>query len=130
MSAALSAKRILVLCDNQKLSKALQLNLQAHWQVSQTTLPASRQPSRRIDEFSLIILALSSPASEPVVALTRAALIKYIGRIPLLIISDRPFPSSPQERITHLDFPFNPQSLYTRVQEILRAQPEAATAAR
>ncbi len=129
MGAALSAKRILVLCDNQKLSKALQLNLQEHWQVSQTALHVSRQLSRRVDEFSLIILALSSPASEPVVALTRAALIKYIGRIPLLIISDRPFPPSPEEHITHLDFPFNPQSLYARVQEILQARPEAATAA-
>ena len=128
MGAATGEKRILVICDNPKLYKAVQLNLQDHWPVCQMALHSSPQPTYRAEGFSLIILALSSPASEPVVALTRAALVHFIGRIPLLIISDRPFRPSPEDRITHLDFPFSSETLYHQVQEILYEQPDAASA--
>ena len=127
MGTAIGEKRILILCDNHKLAKALELNLQDHWPVSQWALQASPQSTYPADSFSLIILALSSPASEPVVALTRAALVQLVGLIPLLVISDRPFRASPEARITHLDFPFGSEALYNKVQEILRGDPDDAT---
>lgn len=129
MGVATSEKKILVLCDSPMLAKALRLNLQAHWPVGQTVLHSSLQPQCQVDDCGLIILALSSPASEPVVALTRAALAQYLGRIPLLIISDRPFPPSPHERIAHLDFPFTPTTLNSKVEEILELHRGGASAA-
>jgi hypothetical protein len=67
-----------------------------------------------------MIVAMSSHTSEPVVTLARASLAGSIGQIPLLIISDRPFDSAPDDRITHLDFPFDIERLCLTVREMLR----------
>jgi hypothetical protein len=63
---------------------------------------------------------MSSPTSEPVVALSRASLAGQIGQVPLLIISDRPFQSDPDDRIIHLDFPFDIDGLHDKVEKILQ----------
>lgn len=123
MGAAVGSKGIVVLSDNDKLARALQLNLCAHWPVSLGRLADPALPVVPAGEFGLIILALSSPASEPIVALNRAALLKYIGSVPLLIISDRPFQPSPDQLIIHLDFPFQSGALVSRVQEIMQGTP-------
>jgi hypothetical protein len=76
-----------------------------------------------LGDCSLIIVAASLPSSEPVVALARASLAARIGEVPLLIISDRPFPPDPVDRIAHLDFPFDIGGLHNSIQDILNREP-------
>jgi hypothetical protein len=61
-----------------------------------------------------------------VVGLARADLAEQIGHVPLLIISDRPFEDDDLCQIEHMGFPFDIDQLYSRVRDILVAQPEAA----
>jgi hypothetical protein len=123
MATSLAGKRILVLSDNDGLSRAIELNLNSHLEVEVVRLaPGSlgQEGSQADGDCDLIVVAVSSPNSEPVVALARASLGGRIGQVPLLIISDRPFDSEPEERIVHLDFPFDINRLHDKVEEILR----------
>jgi hypothetical protein len=130
MGANLAGKRVLVLSDNDGLSRAIELNLEhSDLQVVKFALSSPRQrcPEERragsqneVSDFDLIVVAMSSPTSEPVVALYRASLTGRIGQVPLLIISDRPFHSDPDDRIIHLDFPFDIDGLHDKVEEILQ----------
>ena len=70
-------------------------------------------------DLDLLVLAISSPSKEPIVELARASLVERIGRVPLLIISDRPFHSEPGEPIVHLDFPFSIDALEIKAREVL-----------
>jgi len=65
-------KRILILSDNDGLSRAIELNLRDCSDaeiVRVTGRSLGRQERQTIGDPSLIIVATSSPASEPVVAL-------------------------------------------------------------
>lgn len=55
--------------------------------------------------FRLLVLALSRSYSEPVVILARVGLTDFVGVVPLVIVSDRPFPADPEQQIFHLSFP-------------------------
>jgi DNA-binding NarL/FixJ family response regulator len=116
-------KKILILSDNDGLSRAIALNLNSRLNVKivKLTFDAQEQWKNRIrnSHFDLIVLGMSSPASEPVVALARALLTKQIGRVPLLIIADRHFEFAPDEQVVHLDFPFDIDKLRGKVKEIL-----------
>jgi len=132
MSADLAGKRVLVLSDNDGLSRAIGLNLKhSHLEVIRLALssPGQRGSQAEMDDFDLIVVAMSSPTSEPVVALARASLAGRVGQVPLLIISDRPFHSDPDDQIIHLDFPFDINGLRDKVQEILQrdSQPSLRT---
>ena len=120
---SLRGKRVLILSDNSGLSRAIALNLSSCLEVKTARLepesPQSWKLQTENEGFDLMIVALSSPNSEPVVALARASLAGSIGRVPLLIISDRPFDSAPDDRITHLDFPFDIDRLCHTVREML-----------
>jgi hypothetical protein len=123
MVADLAGKRVLVLSDNDGLSRAIEWNLrQSQLEIIKLALssPEQRGSQPEVGDFDLIVVAMSSHTSEPVVALARASLIKQIGQVPLLIISDRPFQSDPDDRIIHLDFPFDIDRLHDKVEEILR----------
>ena len=121
-----TAKKILVLSDNEGLSRAIELSLKDHMNakiVSQASEVLEWQALKADNgDFDLIVVAMSSPVNEPIVALTRASLTCYIGQVPLLIISDRPFESAPEDRIVHLDFPFDVDGLHSRVEEMLEAK--------
>jgi CheY-like chemotaxis protein len=67
----------------------------------------------------LIVVALSSPLNAPIVVLARASLLRNVGQIPVLIISERPFLADPDVQITHLSFPFNTDKLKESVSRIL-----------
>lgn len=129
MVADLTGKRALVLSDNDGLSRAIALNLNSHPGIEVVTLASNslgqQKSQTEIDDVDLIVVALSSPASEPVVMLARASLTGRIGQIPTLIISDRPFRSEPEDQIFYLDFPFDIDKLYEKVQEILQIEPQA-----
>jgi hypothetical protein len=130
MGADLDGKRVLVLSDNDGLSRAIGLNLErSDLEVVEFALssPGQRCPEERragsqaeVGDFDMIVVAMSSPTSEPVVALARASLAGRIGQVPLLIISDRPFHSDPDDQIIHLDFPFDIDGLRAKVKEILQ----------
>ena len=115
----LEKKKVLILSDNKSLSRAIELNLNSRLEVKiiklASELPTQWEAQTGTTDFDLIILAMSSPDSEPVVTLARASLIKRIGQTPLLIISDRPFDVEPEHRITHLNFPFEIDRLCSTV---------------
>lgn len=127
MGADLSGKRVLILSDNDGLSRAIELNLNRHLGVEIVTLAPSSLEQRGSPadngDFDLIVVAMSSPTSEPVVALARASLARRIGQVPLLIISDRLFRSDPEAQIIHLGFPFDIDRLQDKVRELLQKEP-------
>ena len=131
MGADLAGKRVLVLSDNDGLSRVIELNLKhSHLEVVRLALspPGQRCPESvegrgsqaEGGDLDLIVVAMSLPTSEPVVALARASLAGRIGQVPLLIISDRPFHSDLDDQIIHLDFPFDIDGLHDKVKEILQ----------
>jgi len=122
MVADLARKRVLVLSDNDGLSRAIESNLNSHLEVVRLTLssPGQRESQAELGDFDMIVVAMSLPTSEPVVALARASLVGRIGQVPLLIISDRPFHSDLDDQIIHLDFPFDIDGLHDKVKEILQ----------
>lgn len=117
-------RKVLVLSDNDGLSRAIEFNLNDHLDVEVIRLAPSSQEQwvnrAKNGDFDLIVLGLSSPTSEPVVALAKASLTRQIGRIPLLIISDRAFESDFEEQIIHLDFPFAVDKFRDKVRKILQ----------
>ena len=119
----LSGKRVLVLGDSELLFNVIEANLKlARLKIDRFEL-RRRSPgcprSQACPSFDLIVVASSSPCSEPVVSLCRAALTEHIGRIPILIISDREFEADHEDLIYHLDFPFEPDALRNLVLALL-----------
>ena len=138
-STSLVGKKVLVVSDSDKLSRAIELNLSFCLGIETVTLATDtiendigsdigndignegdNDDEGDNDNFDLIVVAMSSPVSEPVVALARASLSDYIGRVPILIISDRPVNPAPDAYIAHLDYPFNASGLHNKIKEILR----------
>lgn len=116
-------KRVLVLSDHNGLARAIEVNLNRRPAMEVVQLVPSlpgQQRQRKVDDFDLIVVAMSSPASEPIVALSRASLTGQIGKVPLLIISGRFFHSDPEVQIFHLGFPFEVDALCDKVSEILQ----------
>jgi DNA-binding response OmpR family regulator len=127
VSADLAGKRVLVLSDNDRLSRAIELNLKySHLEVMRLALSSQGQEESQteIGDFDLIVMAMSSSTSEPIVTLARASLVGQIGQVPLLIISDRPFHSDPDDQVIHLNFPFDIDGLHDKVKEILQRDSE------
>jgi DNA-binding response OmpR family regulator len=119
-------KRVLVLSDSDLLFEVIEANLkQICLQVDGNQRPGKsdlqHQDSKQIrdDDCDLIIVALSSPYGEQVVTLFDAALTGQIGRVPLLIISERSFDASNKGKIFHLEFPFDARELRHKVQGLL-----------
>lgn len=117
-------KQALVLCDNDLLFDVIKLNLT---QIQVETLrhkngtPVhSLENQSKEDKPDLIVVAISLPDGEPIVTLFNASLTEQIGRIPLLIISDRKFDPNHKGRIFHLDFPFSAIDLRSTVQVALK----------
>jgi hypothetical protein len=111
-------KLILVLSDSELLFNVISANLQQpelkllqRKSTGNGASPSQENGKTESSDPDLIIVANSSPATEPVVALAEAALNNEVGRTPLLIISDRNFTTSHEKKIFHLDFPFAPETL-------------------
>jgi len=74
----LAGKKVLVLSDNETFFMVIQLNLQKGLGL-EVVAPASsslkqRESLSKDGDFDLIVVAMSSPMSEPVVALAKASL--------------------------------------------------------
>jgi DNA-binding response OmpR family regulator len=119
-------KRILVVSDDKRLSRAIELNLHNRLAVDivmDATGPLERVVGRtKNGDLDLIVVAASSLSSEPVITLARARLAHHIGRIPILLISDRPVAPAPDTKIDHLAYPFGINELCEAVKEILQIQ--------
>ena len=115
-----SAKRIVVLSDRQILAEAIKLTLQKllDVQIVERTADALVH-QEQVKDLDLIVLAASSPVSEPPQAIARASLGDALGRVSLLMICDRSFDADPEQEIYHLDFPFRHDQLCDKVREIL-----------
>jgi len=108
--------QVLVWSDDDFLYEIIEANLRCLHLLAKRAEP---EATAQDFPFTLLIMALSSPNSEPVVALGQAALGGLLGHIPLLIISDRPFKAAPTNLIYHLEFPFNAEKLHHTVQTLL-----------
>jgi hypothetical protein len=117
--------RILLIGDNRFLVELVSTNLRPlvtemillH---DQDEMDAACPDEIRSNSFTLAILALSQSRNEPVVVLAQTNLTYLIGVIPLLIISDRPFPPDVKRRIFHLPFPFRANVLHKTVDDLLQ----------
>jgi len=130
-----TVKRILILTDSDLLFYIIKANLQQpHLQLElRNPIPVAQSSETNVNivqtvydnqidpcsEVDLIVVAHSAHTSEPVVTLAQAQLVDQIGRIPILIISDRPFEAKPVEQIYHLDFPFDSVELRNTVEDLL-----------
>ena len=121
MVEGFSRKRIAVLSDHDVLSSAIELSLKSCLEIETVKLVPNATQSQ-VDDFDLVIVAMSSPVNGPLVALARSALAWSVGQVPLLISSDSPFRSAPDVKIFHLSFPFDLDKLCKQVREILREE--------
>ncbi len=122
MSPDLAGKRVLVLSDNNGLSRVIEFSLENDGLEVIKSVSGSWQQGEwqsEVADVDLIIVAMSSPASQPAAVLARASVAGRVGQVPLLLISDRPFHSDSEDQIAHLDFPFEIDGLYDKVEEIL-----------
>ncbi len=118
-------KQILVISDNDMLAQVIAWSLRTGLKMRAKVQVSAAKHSRSTELYDknildLIVVAMSSPNNEPVVALARAALGNYIGHIPILIISDKSFQSDLGVHIVHLDFPFVIDKLNDKVNAILQ----------
>jgi hypothetical protein len=118
------ANQVLVLSDNDGVARVVELAIGQEAQTTTLLLNPDKPANARLpsEHCALIILALSSVASEPVVALARTSLACLVGQVPLLIISERPFLSDVQTHIHHMDFPFTISELSNLVHLILQSE--------
>jgi hypothetical protein len=78
---------------------------------------------RHADSIDMIVVVASVLSSEPAKMLYEASLLKYLGHVPLLIVSHKPCYAEASDRMYHLSFPCDQSALYERVRSILREQP-------
>jgi hypothetical protein len=124
MAKTRAKKQVVILSDDEQVTKVITLTLGQEYQLASTAPghPVDSPRQSQKPDWDLIILALSSFASEPIVALARASFVSQVGQVPLLIISDRAFQSDIPNRIYHLDFPFTARVLVGQVREIIQGE--------
>ncbi len=122
MADASAEKSILILGDDNRVLKVVQSVLPSEYRIVKIDAIHPDRQSCPISTCNcdLIILALSSCTSEPIVVLGRVFPTIEFGRVPILISSDRPFPSDERIRIFHIEFPFSAGCLLARVREIMQ----------
>jgi len=128
MDKAVSGKRVLVVSDNEGVARVITLALGQTALTTTRPLYSKKSVNGRLpsEDWALVILGLSSFVTEPVMAYARTMLTDYIGRMPLLIISERPCLSDVSTRTWHMDFPFTLGELQNLVHQILRIEADDA----
>jgi hypothetical protein len=124
MEESLEGRRAVIVSDNELLTKAIEVCLADRWQMDVIEPPADLVgwPSMGLglQRLDLIVVAVSAWAGEPLLALVRASLARQIGRVPILVVSERRFESHPNEKILHLGFPFDSEELHEKVGGLLQ----------
>ena len=125
MTTDVMSNQVLVLCDYDPLYGAIELKLSglSHVRVIRresngAERPASTQPT---GDFDLIIVAPMPPTNDPMRILSQASLLNQVGLMPLVIISEQPSQPESDDRITHLNFPFDMDDLPRTVSRALEA---------
>ncbi len=134
MNSQVNKKQVIVLSDHQGLARLIELALHEELHIiridpslqpgrSQSPLIPEAVPSQcKREVIALIVVALSAHDSEPLVALAQAGLEECIGKVPILIISDRPFQPAVDVQIAHLTFPFLFDELSEKVRTMLQGK--------
>jgi len=120
-------KPVLVLADSRLLLDVIAASLDCPIQGFLLGGDDMAFSAQKQTAFDLIIVALSAPSGEPLVTLKRAGVLQDVGRVPVLIISDRRFDSLSKDKIFYLPFPFSAAALRCRVGELLtpsRGEPQ------
>jgi hypothetical protein len=114
-------KKILVLSDDDRLARAIELIL-GGWVVEKLALSAAAQqtPQLEMSTVGLIVIALSSPANEPAAALNLISLIDQAGQNPLLIISEKRIRPRPDNLAAQMNFPFDVDEFRDKVLTLLQ----------
>jgi len=115
-------QRVAVIGDSNLVCTAITFALRSRLDV--VTYDVKRcgeipPPEERTPEWDLIIVAIATENGEPIAELAEASLLKWIGRVPVLIVSTRAFDSCPEFGISHLRFPFQPDELCRRAGALL-----------
>ncbi len=111
-------ERILLLGDSDELVMAIRATLTGLPQGQIQVIEHASGQKGEEPAFDLLIVLCSS-CSEPLVLIHRAGLVHLIGRVPLLVISEREFEDCQPGSIYHLDYPCTAQMLQDRVFSIL-----------
>ena len=114
--------KILIVSDDPRLARAIELNLGNRWPVTSLVLANFEAKQPPAGAWALIIVSLCSQVGEPLVALQRAGLTHCIEQTPILIISERAFDAGPRDLIQHLDYPFTPEALAQTVERLMGLQ--------
>lgn len=117
-----SDPQIILLSDSYRMAGICDSYLSSRFRVAAYLVSQSKRPNIDLHHNSLIVLALSSPSSDPVIVLLKAELVGYISQVPILIISRHPFESQPDELIWHLGLPLNRQGLYECIDRIIESR--------
>lgn len=113
-------KKIALICDDERLIKVISLAFdRKSFDLILCDCPGLQHQDGSIDNLKLIIVALASPMSEPIVEISRAALGKFIGEVPILIVSQRRFHPAISQQIYHMDFPFDVNALKKQAEQIM-----------
>ena len=117
-------KKIQILSDNDRLSEVIELNLNGDFDVeilrATEKLSAIRSSQLESDSFDLIVAAMASYTSEPIVALARASLAAQIGKVSVSIVSERPYEFHPDDLISHLESSSDIDGIRDKAKEILQ----------
>lgn len=113
-------KRIFIWSDNAGLSRAIELNLAAATKctIERCNSGESSPESTLLEDLALLIVALSSPNTNPVEALIKAGLTGALDQVPVLVISNEPVYTDFSGRFIHLGFPFDLTRLQAAVQQL------------
>ena len=119
MQAPLPQQRLFLLTDHALLARVVEVNLRQEWEVETRILKAQDTPYLAPADSTpdLIIIGLSGTEGEPLMTLYAVSLLDCVGRVPILIISERPFRPWPLARLWHLTYPFT----VTELQQAVRA---------
>jgi len=115
--------RICVLSDSVRLCRLIAYLLADCGPVVGWAAQDAGQPLPTLERHALqlIIIAVAAVESEPLALLAQARLATFVGRTPLLLITDRPFTAPLGNSIYHLNYPFTAEALLKIVGELCPA---------
>jgi CheY-like chemotaxis protein len=122
-SLPLNSPRVLVLSDNEVLSKVVELLLVPRQGVQIWRLRIDRTSealeSSTAGSFDLIILMLRLPFRDPIACLAQAGLEAVWKKTPVIVSSGSQVPVHLAGNMIHIGFPFEIDGLQAAIQEIL-----------
>lgn len=111
VEASSDDRRVILLCDNHNLARAIELLIEdlpgvivQTWELGQVKEDCRCENIPVV--CSLVVVAMSSALREPFLELARSGLAGLVGRVPIVVITERHFEFHPQDLITQVSFPY------------------------